>query len=405
MTKVVQQTRRRLSDAVTMLLVTGLSLLLLVYVGFGEAQRTYSQFHVEKLHAQGQILQNAIASYLRAGLPLRQYVGFATRADAMLASDSTMSSVAVFDQNGRPVFETDDGGVPLLPASANITAFSGGAEVDLRQDSDYLQVVLPLKNKFESVGSLAVAMPRSAIGERLDQHFRGLLFAAGILSIFFAWLVSVVGPRLVDRRMTWLQVGYALTFLIMSGLVVATLVSVYSEGAQTKTKSLADSLAQRLRDVVEFNINIDELRGFDRVFKEYRELNPDISAAGLIVNGQVLIHTDSAMIGKPWITDRQAYEFMIDLTPPGNDGNQVHVAVAMPSDIVYRQVVRNVKNFAALFLASAFLAGLFLHVATSLQWLQLAGPGGTRMVPTWSRPISSSIWSRRSFSSRSLWSI
>ena len=44
-----------------------------------------------------------------------------------------------------------------------------------------------------------------------------------------------------------------------------------------------------------------------------------------------------------------------------------------------RQVLRSVKNFAALFVASAFLAGLFLHLARSLQWLQV--PGAERPLP------------------------
>jgi predicted MFS family arabinose efflux permease len=39
----------------------------------------------------------------------------------------------------------------------------------------------------------------------------------------------------------------------------------------------------------------------------------------------------------------------------------------LPVDIVYRQVLRTVKNFAALFVASAFLAGLFLQFAGTMQ--------------------------------------
>ncbi len=39
----------------------------------------------------------------------------------------------------------------------------------------------------------------------------------------------------------------------------------------------------------------------------------------------------------------------------------------MPKSVVFEQVARSVKNFAALFIASAFLSGLFLQVAASLQ--------------------------------------
>ena len=40
--------KRYCIDFVTMLMVAGLSLSLLIYVGFGEAQRTYSQMHFEE---------------------------------------------------------------------------------------------------------------------------------------------------------------------------------------------------------------------------------------------------------------------------------------------------------------------------------------------------------------------
>ncbi len=45
------------------------------------------------------------------------------------------------------------------------------------------------------------------------------------------------------------------------------------------------------------------------------------------------------------------------------------IKVALPREIVWRQVLRSVKNFAALLVASGFLAALFMGVARSLQRL------------------------------------
>ena len=87
-----------------MLLVSGLSLLLLIYIGFGEAQRTYEQLHYEKLMAQGQIIQNAMGKVLRPGLPLKQYVGFNTLCGRILASDKSISVIIAFDRNQVPIF-------------------------------------------------------------------------------------------------------------------------------------------------------------------------------------------------------------------------------------------------------------------------------------------------------------
>src|SRR3984893_11223671 len=91
---------RRLIDGATMFVVTGLSLLLLVYVGFGEAKRTYEEFNIEKLVAQGSIAQNSIENYLRAGLPLKQYVGFTNLAEPIVENED-IETVAVYALVGR----------------------------------------------------------------------------------------------------------------------------------------------------------------------------------------------------------------------------------------------------------------------------------------------------------------
>src|SRR5215831_1007337 len=103
---------RRLADGVTMLVVTGLSLLLLVYVGFGEAKRIYGQFQVEKLIAHGRIVQNAMENYLRAGLPLKQYSGFATLADPIVQGIDEIDGMVVYDQSGQQLFIVTDRNKP-----------------------------------------------------------------------------------------------------------------------------------------------------------------------------------------------------------------------------------------------------------------------------------------------------
>ena len=48
-----------------MFLVAGLSLALLIYVAYGEALRTYQQFHVEKVVGQGAVVQTPLEKHLR----------------------------------------------------------------------------------------------------------------------------------------------------------------------------------------------------------------------------------------------------------------------------------------------------------------------------------------------------
>ena len=358
-----KSTRRRLIDATMMFLVLGLSLLLLIYVGFSEANRTYQKFQLEKLEAQGKIAQNALESFLRHGLPLRQYVGFTTLAEPILASDPTIAAMTVFDRAGRPVFAAGDDSIPLLPIAEN----AGNNAFELRMTKEYEQVVLPLRNRFEIVGSLAVTMPTSVVTEAVETAFRPLLLAAALLSATFALFVSMAnGPMTTRGRTPWLQIVYAITFLGMAMLVIATLVNLYRDGATTRAHALADSLGQRLSIIMMINVNIDQIDGLDAIFDDYRRLYPEISAAGLIVDGKVHAHTDRDAVGRPWIRDSANYEYDVDLSRP-ELGRDVVVAVALPADIVTNRVLRSVKNFAALFVASGFLAGLFLQLAGSVQ--------------------------------------
>jgi len=100
-------------------------------------------------------------------------------------------------------------------------------------------------------------------------------------------------------------------------------------------------------------------------------LNPDIASAALVVDGNILIHTDSYMVGKPWESTSGHYEYLVDINPAGSN-RQVNIAVILPQEIVYWRTLRSVKNFAALFIASAFLASLFLQIAGSVH--QRSGP-------------------------------
>ncbi|MGH1477310.1 MAG: MFS transporter [Geminicoccales bacterium] len=348
-----------------MSLVAGVSFLLLVYVGFGEANRSYEQFHVGKLAAQAKVLENAIESFLKRDLPLDQYVGFRTRAGRLLSSDTAIASIAVFDSNGRKVFVSGDTNIELLPNIRSIDEATVEEGPRVHHDDTFLQVILPLENNRESVGSIAISMPHALITQHVEKRF-GILILIGIgVSIAFGLFVGIASGWLSRQRWPVLQLIYAGLFLVVAALVIGNLVSLYAKGTQIKTEALADSLGQRMTEVVGFNLDLAQIPGLDRAFSEYRRLNPDIAAAALVVDGNILIHTDPFMVGQSWEGAGGVYEYLVDISPIGSE-QRMHIAVTLPQEIVYRQTIRSVKNFAALFIASAFIASLFLQLAGSV---------------------------------------
>jgi MFS family permease len=364
---------QRLTDGVTMFVVTGLSLLLLVYVGMGEGKRIYEQFQIEKLVTHNRIIQTAMENYLRAGLPLKQYAGFSTLADPIVQSIDEIDAMSVFDQAGNQLFiVTDkDKKVLRLPSAAE-AARQIKHDVEVERHDTFYQVAMPLRTRFEIVGSLVITAGTDVAERRVNASFTPLVMSAAGLAALFAMFVVVSAPYLARSRTPWLQIGYAVTFLTMAGFVVATLINLYSDGVQGKAKESAFTLSQRLSDIVEFNLRIRDFDGLDKVFAEYRRLNPEISDAVLILDGAIQVATDAAKLGKKWVSDTRSYEYTVDLSRPGQPNRSLIVAV--PADVVYKRVERSVRNFAALFIASGFLAGLFLQVASSMQRLRTANP-------------------------------
>jgi len=359
---------RRISDCVTMFIVTVLSLLLLVYVGAGEGKRTYEHLESEKLVSQGRTLQTAIENNLRAGLPLRQFAGFTPLVDGVVNGIDEVDAVGVYDRSGQQLFLVVDKKNPKLPpVSAAIKHI--GQSIELDSGDTHTQVVLPLRNRFETVGSLVVMASRAGLTDRLNSNFMPLVYFVFAISALFALAVWIATPYLARTRTPWLQIGYALTFLGTAGAVVTTLVSLYAGAVQGKVHASAYTLSQRMADIVEFNLKFEDIDGIERIFADYRRLNPEINEAALLVDGTVRIATNPAKIGKQWSSDLHNFEYKIDLSRSHKLG-RASLLVSAPTAVVYNQVERSVRNFAALFVASAFLAGLFLQVANSMHRLR-----------------------------------
>jgi MFS family permease len=187
-----------------------------------------------------------------------------------------------------------------------------------------------------------------------------------LLSAVFALFIVATRARLARQRFPWLQVAYAATFVGMSTMVISTLATLYAQAVQDKAIAVADTLGGRINDIVAADLALQDFSGLDKAFADYQRLGADISNAALISDGRVMIHTNPDRVGKPWRADPASYEYFVKLGSSTHNAD-VSIALSVPRDVVYRQVGRSVKNFLALFVASAFLAGLFLQVAVSLK--------------------------------------
>src|SRR6478672_4350677 len=355
--------RQWLFEGAMMFIVAAASLFLLLYIGFGDGKRTYELTHIEKLTSQGLYLQNTIEKFVRDGLPLKQYAGFSKLAAPVLEGED-VDALLVYDQKGAQVFSAIDKRRPALPPPPSVHGVSESIKVDYG-DTHY-QITLPLRSKFETVGSVVVVAPNDQVTKRLYASFLPLVFVGVALSVLFAVLIVAAKPYFAKSNKPWLQISYGLTFLTMATLVVGTLIGLYFDGVEGKAKAASFTLSQRLNDIVEFRLGFKDLDGVDRAFREFRSLNSEISEAAVLVDNSTEITTDPRRQGKKWISDPSNFEYRLDLSA-ADKPRYISLLTTVPKSVVFEQVARSVKNFAALFIASAFLSGLFLQVAASLQ--------------------------------------
>ncbi len=354
----------RMGDAVTMLIVSLLSITVLLYVAYGTARRSYEQAIIEASVAQGQLIQSSMETFIRPGLPLHQFVGFQTLAEPIVKADNGIDGMIALDNRGERVFTSGNQAVELRVGQAGRSIASGQAEL-IATETHYL-IRLPLKNRFEVTGSLVLTMQREKMDDRVDDSFRFLLFAGIGLSALFSLFVFMASGGTEGLRARELGAAFAVMFLLMSAIVISSLIAIYSDGAQAKGKALVNSLGQRLSDIVTYKLNFDEIRDIDEVFAEYRRLNPQVSAVALTIDGKIAVHTDKAMVSRYWVREDHIREYVADLAKPSGP-RLIRVVVAMPKSVVYQQIARSVKNFAALFVATAFFALLFVQVARSIK--------------------------------------
>jgi MFS family permease len=345
----------RLGYALSMALVAGFSLGLLLYVGWGDAKRTLPTFEIKKMTAQGELVQAAMGAYLRAGLPLEQFPGFRQISEPILNSDPDVVSIAAYATDGRVVFSAGDIPIPRIASAYNENGFG------VRKDARWIQVALPLGNRFEVVGELIITMEMGTITSRVSDVFPRLIVVFLGLVGCFGILVSILAPRMTGSRIPWVGGLYALVFALAAATIVTALVSLYSEGAQSTAKALAKSLSQRIAPIVDYGLILEDFVGLDETLAQYRSINPDIERVAIVLDGKIAFSSTRSEVGNLWGTNPNTYEYLVAV---GGNGN-MHVAVSLPTDIVLRAVARSAKNFAALFLASGLIAWLFLGLAQS----------------------------------------
>lgn len=361
----------RLLNTFGMVLVLALSLVLLAYVGFGEASRTYPTIVLDSIAAQGEVIVNSMDTSLKAGLPLEQFPGFLPLTQPLLESNDSIVSVYVTDLNDRIIYANTQAGETLFDPSAPPT-FTGSplqkedSRLQISESAALYRIRLDLSSKFEMVGHLYLTLEKSVVTQQINTNFINVVIAGGVLLIIFALYIAIdlfISARRATDGGHFLNAAYFLAFLLMAVTVVLTLINLYSTGIQGKTQALANSLGQRLNTPLQLGLDITDFADLDRIFADYQSLNPDISFIALTSDNVNIINTDPALVGTEWKSPPSTFEFTLPLNRPGTFANaDTELHVGIPTSAVYSRLWTSVKNFVVLFVAAGFLSLLFFNL-------------------------------------------
>ncbi|MDX2271933.1 MAG: MFS transporter [Cyanobacteriota bacterium] len=356
------------SNRKTALINTAIAVVILVIsfttvmlVGIGDAYKNHPQFLVDRVVAQGQIMQNSLQTYLNAGLPLEQFSGFASLSQSILDTDLDIQQVQVVNVNGQETFNLNRQGFSRNDTNYIPTPSIGKQDIYMLEENktDY-RVKLPLKNKFEQVGDILVTLTKQAVTDDINESFRFVwVVGVALIAVFFALAIRIY-LSIGQYNAKWLDFSFSFTYLILAAAVMLALTFLYSGGIQGKTQGLMLSLGSRLNAPIQLNLDFEDLTGITETLESYQDFNPEISYIAVRSSNQTLYEAgargeESQQVGG-------FFEYEVALPSQNPETPEYGMVVKTPKDILYRRLWRSVKNFLSLFIASAFLSTMFLNL-------------------------------------------
>ena len=361
-----------------MIVIMILTLLLLTYVGFGEAKRQYTVFQLRKLIIEGEIVRNAFDTYLKAGLPLKQFSGFSVTSDLLLRSDSMIENIRVTNTKGDIVFlkarsEMSKSAFIKNPDQREYKKIEIEKRTnqlfEIEESKESFQIIQTLRNKFGIVGYVFTEAPKNRLLLFLNQEYVVVFYFLVGLSLLFTAIVFIfeifIGKKRYRQRV--LQTGYFIVFLLFSSIIGITVHKIYQQGAAASTKALSDSITQRLAAIMELGIEIQDIKGIDQVFRQYKAGNPDIETIAITEDGVIISHNDPGFIGQPYVKPEQSLEYENILVGTQNrDKKEFRVTVTMPTGIITNAVLGSSKTFIVLFIACGLISMVFLNAGSAI---------------------------------------
>ena len=368
------------------ILILIFTLLLLVYIGYGETNRKYPKFQIGKLASQAEIIKNAFEPFLQAGLPLKQFSGFAGLSENLILSDSSIENIQIRTIREKLVFFKTRPELSEQSLQKELQQrHYGSTKLDLgdmqnaynvEESEVSFRVIVPLMGKFGQMGQIIIESKRADVFRVLDEKYQNVFYAFVIISLLFILFIIIYELFFPDQatRKSAQRTAFIVGFLGMSSVIGINVFQIYEQGAEANAKALSDSMAQRFKAIIELGIDFKDISGINDVFREYKYNNPEISEIAFTEHGVARYHSDEQAVGKPYAVPTDTYGYLVSL----NDTRQLQVTLTTPKDLVLSEVFDSIQEFIVLFIATGLIALIFLDSGTQLVNLSQRAAAGIK---------------------------
>lgn len=355
------------------ILILIFALLLLVYIGYGKVHRKYAKFQIRKLASQAAIIKNAFDPFLQAGLPLKQFSGFTSLSENLILSDPSIENIQVRDNRQQLVFFQAQPDLPLkllhrklLQRAYKSTKLGfNDAQKKYQVEESHLsfRVIVPLMGKFGPVGEIILESKQADVFQVLHEKYQNVFYACVAISLVFIIFIVIYELAFPSQntRKDALHITFIAGFLAMSLIIGVNVFQIYEQSAEVNAIALSNSIAQRLRAIMELGIDFKDITGINAVFCEYKDNNPEINEIALTEHNIARYHTDENAIGKPYTIPSDNYGYLVLLS----ETSQLQIVLTIPKNLVLNEVFDSLKEFIILFIATGIIALLSLRVLSS----------------------------------------
>ncbi len=281
-----------------MFLVAAVSIVLLIYVAFGEAKRTYEQFRSRNSWPRARFRTRSKPH--QAGPPVQQFVGFNQLADPMVKADPLIDAISFYDLAGSASSTRARRGSRCSAPTRNRAGSARTASCSARRARCCRS---PCRSPTASSrsGTVVLSVPREKVaglvedalhparqgGRRVRDRLRPLRPLLHARHVGDGSLD--LGRRRLRRRVPAGRDARRLDARqrLFPGRA----------GAGQVARRQPRPAARRPRRL---NINLDEITGIIALYGDYKRLNPEIRAAALLVDGKVRAHVDPKIRNAEW---------------------------------------------------------------------------------------------------------